>query len=87
MIKKTRYYIQDKEVLILRKHIEACFSQDLSPFHFDFLTSIYEKINSNSLSKFFISEKQYQVLHHILVTYVLEGMDESLGIFFKKEEK
>ena len=53
----------------------------------DFLTSIYEKINSNSLSKFFISEKQYQVLHHILVTYVLEGMDESLGIFFKKEEK
>lgn len=36
MIKKYRYYIQDKEVLILRKHIEACFSQDLSPFHFDF---------------------------------------------------
>ena len=49
---QTRYYIEGKEVLILRKHIEECFSQDLIPFHFEFLTSIYEKINSLSSSIF-----------------------------------
>ena len=86
MTKKSRYCIKDKEILILIKHIELCFIQDLSPFHFDFLTSIYKKINSNSSSKFFVYDKQYQVLHQILVNNVLEDMNENLGIFFKKEE-
>ena len=35
---KIRYYIEGEELLTLRKHIEVCFNQDLSPFHFDFLT-------------------------------------------------
>ena len=42
---KTRYYIEGQELLILRKHIEVCLSQDLSPFHFDFLTFIYISIS------------------------------------------
>ena len=83
---QTRYYIEGKEVLILRKHIEECFSQDLIPFHFEFLTSIYEKINSLSSSKLFISEKQHEVLHQLLVTHILEDRDENLGMFFKKVE-
>ena len=83
---KTRYYIEGQEVLILRKHIEVCFSQDLSPFHFDFLTSMYDKLNSLTSSKFFISEKQSEVLHQILINYIVEDKDASLGIFFKKAE-
>ena len=83
---KIRYYIEGEELLTLRKHIEACFNQDLSPFHFDFLTTIYEKLNLTSSQKLFVSEKQSQILHQILVTYIIEDKDVSLGLFFKKEE-
>ena len=83
---KTRYYIEGKELLTLSKHVEECFNQDLSPFHFDFLTTIYEKLKLTTSQKFFISEKQSQILHQILVNYVIEDRDVSLGLFFKKEE-
>ena len=53
---------------------------------YHFLTTIYEKLNLTSSQKLFVSEKQSQILHQILVTYIIEDKDVSLGLFFKKEE-
>ena len=58
-------------------------SQSIS---FDFLTTIYKKLNLTSSQKLFVSEKQSQILHQILVTYIIEDKDVSLGLFLKKKK-
>ena len=50
------------------------------------LSTACQKLNLTSSQKLFVSEKQSQILHQILVTYIIEDKDVSLGLFFKKEE-